>query len=357
MKDSAAELAEMVTDCEWDAARTDRAWRGLSRKRRRRAAVRAASAAALVLLVGGSVWAARAPQVGDGSVARSAVAAAPAAPEALEFPPDAIEVADIVAEETGARARVLANAPERTALVVVDGKHRIRLPRDHSHQVEVVAGDVTINVYAAEFSVARYDEATEVWAHDGDLRVVYHGKTVLLQEGAHRRFGSSASLAPAPARERAAIADVPDWRPLARDGNYERAHQLLNVHGGLGDRVEDLLLAADVYRITSHPDQAAKVLDQVVTRHRRDPRAALAAFTLGRVLLDDLGRPTAAARAFATARELAPAGALAEDALAREVEAWSKAGQQTRARQQAQRYIDSYPRGHRTRAVRQYGAL
>jgi len=50
-----------------------------------------------------------------------------------------------------------------------------------------------------------------------------------------------------------------------------------------------------------------------------------AAFTLGRVLLDELGRPSEAVDAFPLARS--SGGPLAEDALAREVEALSRAGE------------------------------
>ncbi len=117
------------------------------------------------------------------------------------------------------------------------------------------------------------------------------------------------------------------------------------------------MLAADVFRLSGHPADAVTPLQRVIDRHADDPRAPLAAFTLGRVLLDDLGRPAAAARAFARAGALDPDGALTEDALAREVEAWAKAGQAQRARTRAELYLERHPNGHRARAVRQYGGL
>ena len=91
--------------------------------------------------------------------------------------------------------------------------------------------------------------------------------------------------------------------------------------------------------------------------HSDDPRAALAAFTLGRVLLDELGRPREAQDAFSRARSLAPAAPLAEDALAREVEAASRAGDVARARALAVEYEVAYPAGTRLRAVRRHGGL
>jgi transmembrane sensor len=121
--------------------------------------------------------------------------------------------------------------------------------------------------------------------------------------------------------------------------------------------MEDLLLAGDVARLSGHADAAVAQLSRAMARHPDDPRAPLAAFTLGRVQLEDLGSPREAAHAFARARELAPGGPLAEDALAREVEAWSRAGETETARARALAYTRRYPDGHRTHAVRRFGGL
>ena len=61
----------------------------------------------------------------------------------------------------------------------------------------------------------------------------------------------------------------------------------------------------------------------------------------------DLGRPGDAAKAFALARALAPIGALAADALAREAEAWRQGGDSVRATARAKEYLRSYPTGER----------
>jgi transmembrane sensor len=98
-------------------------------------------------------------------------------------------------------------------------------------------------------------------------------------------------------------------------------------------------------------------LVRAMTLHPDDPRAPLAAFTLARVHLEELGAPREAARAFARARELAPNGPLAEDALAREVEAWSRAGETETAHARAVEYTQRYPAGRRLRAVRKFGGL
>jgi transmembrane sensor len=118
-----------------------------------------------------------------------------------------------------------------------------------------------------------------------------------------------------------------------------------------------LLLAADVARLGGHPEKAIARLQRVLSAHRGDSRASLAAFTLGRTLLDQLGRPHEAAEAFATAGKLDPGGALAQDALAREVESWSRAGSAETARDRAEAYVRAYPKGRRLKAVRRFGGL
>jgi hypothetical protein len=48
---------------------------------------------------------------------------------------------------------------------------------------------------------------------------------------------------------------------------------------------------------------------------------------------------------------------MAEDALAREIEAMSRAGDATAARQLAERYLDAYPDGRKVRSVRRFGGI
>jgi transmembrane sensor len=137
------------------------------------------------------------------------------------------------------------------------------------------------------------------------------------------------------------------WRDYAHAGDYDKAYDELHAKGreSVRDDVGDLILAADVARLSGHPDQSVRPLRTVLDRHAKDRRAPVAAFTLGRVLLDDLGRATDAASAFRKARALWPEGPLAEDALARETDAWDRAGRTDRVRTLATEYVSRYPRG------------
>ena len=119
----------------------------------------------------------------------------------------------------------------------------------------------------------------------------------------------------------------------------------------------ELMLAADAARYSGHPAEAAKYLQAVIDKHATNSRAPLAAYTLGGMYLRTLKDPPRAAELFAKARALAPNGALAADALAREVEARFRAGDPARARTLAEEYLSRYPNGSAKRAVKRHGGI
>ena len=98
-------------------------------------------------------------------------------------------------------------------------------------------------------------------------------------------------------------------------------------------------------------------LQRLLGDHPRDPRAPYAAFILGRVLLEELHRPREAAAAFARVEALDANTPLVQDALAREVESWARAGELDRARQAAGTYLGRYPNGRRADEVRRYSRM
>jgi transmembrane sensor len=82
-----------------------------------------------------------------------------------------------------------------------------------------------------------------------------------------------------------------------------------------------------------------------LAEHIGEPQAALAAFTLGKLLLDTEGRPADAARAFARCLSLAPPQSLAEDAWFRLAEAHARSGHTADAAAAAREYRARYPAG------------
>ena len=148
------------------------------------------------------------------------------------------------------------------------------------------------------------------------------------------------------------------FREHASRGEYAEAYRALAAAPqSVDNTAEDLLLAADATRLSGHPQQALPYLQRLLDKHAHDQRAPLAAFTLGRILLSELARPREAADAFLLTRRLAPDGQLAQDALAREVEAANKAGAPERARRLAEEYRGRYPGGRRLEEVRRYGGI
>ncbi len=135
------------------------------------------------------------------------------------------------------------------------------------------------------------------------------------------------------------------WRELMRQGAFGDAYEALGA-GGVSRAsqqasVDDLFALADVARRSGHPREAVGPLSQIV--QRGGGQAALAAFTLGRLHMDQLGEPAAAAQDFERAVGLGLGGSLREDALVRQVTALARSGQRDRAQEAARACVAQYP--------------
>ncbi|HWZ91589.1 MAG TPA: FecR domain-containing protein [Polyangiaceae bacterium] len=242
------------------------------------------------------------------------------------------------------------------------GGARFSAPHDVEHPFVVVASDVVIEDIGTTFRVQYLaPDRLEVAVEEGRVLVRARGTETEIAAGGRLEVDVLPTALenpnPAPAAPVASSPAASSWRPLAEKGQYDEAHSALKKAGpnAVRDETADLLLAADVARLSGHPAEAVPYLERVVRAHASDPRSGLASFTLGRVLLDELGRPREAAEAFARAR--AAGGPLAEDALAREVEAASRAGDTGKSRDLAREYQTLYPNGRRMKAVSRFGGL
>jgi transmembrane sensor len=118
------------------------------------------------------------------------------------------------------------------------------------------------------------------------------------------------------------------WRELARNGRHREAFATLGTQGirrevkRLG--IADLFALADVARLSGHPAEAVGPLQRIVDGFSADPQAPLAAFALGRLQLDDLNQPHAAAAAFSRALELGAPASLRDAVRARLAEAQAR---------------------------------
>lgn len=297
-------------------------------------------------------------------------------------------VASVVAIEPLAEANVV--TLERTATL-----ERFRVEQrgawfdvtPNRKTVRVEAGEVVVEVLGTRFLVERVEARVHVVVERGVVRVSSRGVVRTLETGASGWFPEEIAVeapkvvAPEPQVEPAPVEPPPEapkvveaprrpvkrkvvekepaaptWTVLAQSGDFDAAWSAMKTAPAPRDEPAELLLAADVARLSRHPEEALAPLRRVLEAHAKDPRAPLAAFTLGRVLLDDLGRPKEAAAAFERARSLAPEAPLAEDALAREVEALSRA-QSPEAKARAEAFVQRYPSSPRLRAVRHFGGL
>jgi transmembrane sensor len=154
------------------------------------------------------------------------------------------------------------------------------------------------------------------------------------------------------------VAAGKSWRELARSGRNREAFAALGSEGlrreseRLG--VGDLLALADVARLSGHPAEAVMPLERILNEFANDSQAPLAAFALGRVELDSLGRARAAASAFRKAIDLGIPSSLREDALARLVESCARSGDVVAARRAADEYRSEFPDGRHAHAIQEW---
>jgi transmembrane sensor len=322
--------------------------------------------------------------------------AAPSAPSAEHLQarpavPEPIHVEDgstVTAFDGQTVFELKESSAERAVVALVSGGARFQVAHRPMRAFFVEAGLAVVEVLGTEFTVERIAERVRVSVLSGQVQVTSNGHTSQLVEGEIGVFprplptDSSDPASPsgrsgddrlllddprgyaAESGARGVLADAhgktssnPKWRTLAARGNLGGAYQELERDGWAIDRdPASLLLAADVARRTQHPAQAVAPLRRMLQTYPRDPRASAAAFTLGRVLMET-GAYREAASSFALAASLDTAGAITEDAAAREVEAWSGAGDVSRARERAREYARRYPGGRRLDAVRRYGGL
>ena len=139
------------------------------------------------------------------------------------------------------------------------------------------------------------------------------------------------------------------WRELARDGHHHEAFASLGTQGIARETrrlgVADLLVLADVARLSGHGEEAVAPLERILRRFPSDPQAPLAALALGRLELDTLHRPADAAVALDRALALGVPVSLREDVRARLCEAYARAENAPAARAAAAAYVREFPHG------------
>lgn len=267
--------------------------------------------------------------------------------------------------EPDAAAEVVANQPGKLTMLVRKGRARFEVnPRAH-RQWLVEAGLATVEVVGTVFTVDRSEAGVRVSVERGIVVV----RSDLLPDHLQRlEAGKSTFVGPKPviaevpaephppepmeqvAPEVVRPTPTPAWRKAAAEGDFARAWAALE--GGrfesavkAATRSDELLALADTARSTGHDDAAALALRRLLSIGHNDANAATAAFTLGRLELEKLGRPLDAAAHFAQAAAHPSMGPLAEDALARRVEALWAGGEKDKALEAARVMVERFPKG------------
>jgi transmembrane sensor len=114
---------------------------------------------------------------------------------------------------------------------------------------------------------------------------------------------------------------------------------------------KDWFEEAEHHRLTGKLREAAAAFDALRRNYPADPRAALAAFEIGRIRMDGLGDNVGAITAFNAALKTNPTASFSEDAWARLVRLYARTGQQTACTHARDTYMKRYPKGNYVNAV------
>jgi transmembrane sensor len=245
--------------------------------------------------------------------------------------------------EPDTRLAVEEDTAEQVHVLLERGRARFEVTRRPERSFTVRAGNVTVSVVGTTFGVELVADRVGVTVEQGAVEVDWGlGQKQLLA-------GESGWFPPLVMNAQPE-ASVQGSRPVK--GASRTSAAAGSAPHTSARTAQQLLLEVDTARSSGQPTRAVELLREILRDYPNDPRAPLAAFTLGRVLMNELGRPREAAAAFQQVRRTAPASQFAEDALAREVEAWARASEPGRARALATTYLERYPSGRHVRRVK-----
>ncbi|APR78885.1 Hypothetical protein A7982_04232 [Minicystis rosea] len=287
--------------------------------------------------------------------------------------------------EAGTRMKTLSNTSSSLITLLEGGRVTFDIRPGGPRRWIIECGLATVEVVGTRFTVDRAPHHGRVTVERGVVLVrgeLVKDRIQRLTAGESLEIEDGAAEAPAPAPPSAVASSAPassaaaplatstvkvtpsaptdearePWRELARKGAFKEAYRAI-APAGIAQQattasVDDLLLLADVARLSGHSIEAVAPLMRVMNEKSGDPRAPMAAFTLGRVQLDALGQAPAAAQTFARAIAMGLPQGLREDAHARVVEARARAGDSAGARAAAAEYEARYPNGGRLAEVR-----
>ncbi len=272
--------------------------------------------------------------------------------------------------EPGAQARVARLEGKEVVVELTRGGAWFDVTHVVGRSFIVRATDVEVHVVGTRFRVAysgsERDKEVSVEVTRGVVEVRRPGGRAPLALESGERWASGTRGAPtavgpgAPAELLAPSQNPPVALPPSR-ANVGGDPKPVPVPAGQGpaaDASAALFDAANHARVAGRPEEAARAFDKFRRTYRSDSRAALAAFQLGRLRIDELGSPAAAAEAFGDALALGGNASLRDDALARLVEAHERAGNLAACRKAQLAYLAGESAGaHRAVVERRCGGV
>lgn len=236
----------------------------------------------------------------------------------------------------------LSNIEGEVAFALRSGAAHFDITPNGPRRWRVVASGVEVVVVGTVFDVERTSEAVDVRVERGVVLV--RGANV--PDGEQRLEAGDAlqvALVGSEREEETAPEAASEARPV-------QEVQQVPVDGPVDSEppaaaettLDDLLRYADAARREGRHPQAVRWLARASSEYSEEPRAALAAFTQGRIELDSLDRPAAAARSFARSLRIGLPRPLRETAQALRAESLGKAGDPG-ALAAAERFLVRYP--------------
>jgi hypothetical protein len=279
-------------------------------------------------------------------------------------PPARVEFADgsSIEAATGTRVEGLAATPNEFVVLLRRGHARFSVTPGGPRRWLIETRNARVEVVGTVLSVESSDAGARVHVEEGTVLV----RSPLLPDGVERvRAGQSLSIA-APSDVKPAAASSPaeqldragldpealDARSL--DGLESRAeHRASHPERPHPLRAAELWERADEARRRRNAPLAAVLLERLLREYPNDSQAALGAFTLGVLQLDQLDRPALAAQRFRLALKLGINPRLRGSCYLRWARALQRAGDVAGARSVVSEYVEHYPRGAERLALEQ----
>jgi ferric-dicitrate binding protein FerR (iron transport regulator) len=253
----------------------------------------------------------------------------------------------------GARVEGLAATGSEFVVLVRQGRAHFSVTPGGPRRWLIETKSARVEVVGTVLSVENGADFVEVRVDKGVVLV----RSPLLNDGVQRvQAGQSLRLqtpTPVPPREAAPRPHEAPREPAptaAAPVKSAQPAQPLTRHRR-GTSAAELWNGADQARQSGDAARAAALLERLLDEHPGDSQAALGAYTLGVLLLEQLARPRAAAQRFAQALDLGLATGLVESCYVRRAEALRQAGAANELRRVASEYLHRFPAGAQREAM------